>query len=197
MSESKPGLELSQGISGDWVQFNQVWALPNLITIYRGLTAVLIFIFSWTSLGLWIVFLIYLTGVVSDKLDGTLARRLKKETPLGVRMEPIMDALLAYAVIFYLVRHTDFPIYILWAGILVLIVGVGFTIIRTILGKKNFYVPNQIEGKAMIVLFHLTAILYFLKIPYREFALWATIIGGVFTFVSYLFRAHRFHSEKS
>ena len=197
MSESKPGSVLSQGRAGERVDFTQVWALPNLITIYRGLTAVLIFIFSWTKLELWVVFLVYLSGVISDKLDGTLARRLKKETPLGVRMEPIMDALLAYAVIFYLVRHSDFPIYILWAGILVLIIGVGFTIIRTLLGKKDFYVPNQIEGKAMIVLFHLTAILYFLKIPYRKFALWATIVGGGFTFLSYLVRTHRFHSEKT
>jgi len=177
------------------VFLNQLWEIPNLVTCYRILSAIALFIFTFVTPRRWVVLVVYLTGLASDKIDGTLARWLKKETPLGLRLEPIADFMLVYAILLYLSFHTDFPTWLLWLATGVMVLGGFITIIRTLLGKKEYYVPNFPEAKFMVFLFHLTAVLFLFSLPFRFLALWLTIAGGVITFISYLVRLHYFHIE--
>jgi len=178
------------------VHLTQIWEVPNLVTCYRIFSALILFGFAWTNVSRWLVLTVYFTALASDKIDGTLARWLKKETPLGLRLEPIADSMLVYAILLYLFFHSDFPDWVLWLATAVLIIGGLATVIRTLLGKKEFYVPNFPESKAMVFLFHLTAIMYLFEIPYRWIAFDATLVGGVITFISYLVRMHYFHLEE-
>ena len=177
------------------VYLTQLWEIPNLVTCYRIISAIALFIFTFFTPRRWVVLVVYLTGLASDKIDGTLARWLKKETPLGLRLEPVADSLLVYAILLYLTFHSDFPGWILWIASGVLVVGAFFTIIRTLLGKKEYYVPDFPEAKFMVFLFHLTAIMFLFSLPGRFLALWLTIAGGGVTFISYLVRLHYFHIE--
>lgn len=170
--------------------------IPNLLTSYRILTAVLLFIFAFTLPPRWITLAVYFTGLVSDKLDGVLARRLGQESRLGNKLDPIADVLFAYALLFFLTRTTDFPRLILTVAMAMLAVIALYIVIRAIAGRMKFSkVPSLIEGKAMVVIFHAAVISFLFKLPFRHLLFWATLVGGVLTVFSYLARMYYNHSQ--
>lgn len=70
----------------------QVLTLPNLITLYRLLVFPLILYFAITGKETpYAVFLVI--NLISDALDGFIARRLKMETELGAKLDSFADNL--------------------------------------------------------------------------------------------------------
>jgi CDP-diacylglycerol--glycerol-3-phosphate 3-phosphatidyltransferase len=68
------------------LNFQEIVVVPNLISLFRILAATVIFIAAIThKAGLWVA-LLYLAAVLSDKLDGTIARFFNKETKLGEKL---------------------------------------------------------------------------------------------------------------
>jgi phosphatidylglycerophosphate synthase len=61
-------------------------ALSNILTLSRGPLAIC-FLFENTSVRLFVILL----AMVTDGLDGFFARRSKKESFIGVFLDPIMD----------------------------------------------------------------------------------------------------------
>jgi cardiolipin synthase len=69
---------------------NEIWTIPNMISAYRLIIdpVILYFIIS----GKENLFAIFLTiNLLSDALDGFLARKLKQETELGARLDGFAD----------------------------------------------------------------------------------------------------------
>jgi cardiolipin synthase len=69
---------------------NEIWTIPNMISAYRLIIdpVILYFILS----GKENLFAIFLTiNLLSDALDGFLARKLKQETELGARLDGFAD----------------------------------------------------------------------------------------------------------
>lgn len=69
---------------------NEIWTIPNMISAYRLIIdpVILYFIISGRE-NLFAIFLII--NLLSDALDGFLARRLKQETELGARLDGFAD----------------------------------------------------------------------------------------------------------
>lgn len=76
--------------------YRYVFGLANSITLVRGglyaLVAGFVVVPMTTELA-WVPAVCYGTGVVLDKLDGTVARTIGKQTPLGTRLDMAFDTL--------------------------------------------------------------------------------------------------------
>ena len=95
-------------------------SIPNALSVLRLLLSLFIFIALFTALPLWVVQLAIIAGIISDKLDGTLARWGKVESELGKKMESIVDPIFIAATGIYLWTRLDFPGAFLLYGILLL-----------------------------------------------------------------------------
>ena len=76
-----------------------MWNLPNIITLARILITPVIALLPFID-GYWpkvVCFIVFLVAVISDIVDGVLARRNNQITDLGKLLDPIADKLLLLA----------------------------------------------------------------------------------------------------
>lgn len=158
--------------------------IPNALSFSRIATAILLAVFLTVPHSLWIAQVLILAGIISDKLDGTLARMWKVESDLGKRVESIADPVFVFFAALYAYVQLDYPA-LLFFGIF--ISGFFATSARILIGvamQKMFYEKSQITriatASGMISVF-----LYIFQIPYREWLVWPIFIWGVFAFLNY------------
>lgn len=99
------------------------WNMPNALSFSRialGFTV----LFWWPHGLLALAIITY--AAISDGLDGFLARRWEKETPLGKVLDPIADKLFVLPILWYLAFTTNEPA--LW---LLAIVTTGYDVDNT------------------------------------------------------------------
>jgi cardiolipin synthase len=72
--------------------------LPNLLSVIRLLISPLAGYILFKD-HLWLATLLYLLLALSDFLDGLIARKMKKQTPLGTVLDPIADKVLIFSYI--------------------------------------------------------------------------------------------------
>jgi cardiolipin synthase len=125
----------------------EILAAPNLISLSRVCLAPIAgyFLFlSDSNSSLIALSLIILAGI-TDGLDGYLARRLDRITPLGVALDPIADKLFAAILVVSLILFRGFPYWlataILGRDMLILL---GGLIIRR---KHEVILPSNLTGK--------------------------------------------------
>ena len=163
--------------------------LPNLITLFRILISPLFFIelvsykhgeeyHRLIALGL------LSTGVLSDALDGFLARLLKCQTPLGKFLDPLADKILLLSGFLGLLWVSDLPFHPpVWFTVavvfrdLVIIIGL---IVLTLFTRKAEIRPNLL-GKATTFFQMATLLAILAKIPF-SIVLWN--VTGVLTILS-------------
>lgn len=165
----------------------EFFALPNLISVFRILAAVIIFIAAVTyQLGLWVAVL-YLAAVLSDKIDGTIARFLERETRLGRILEPIADATLAYATVTYLFLNLFLPRFIFYLAAFLLVLGLVLNFALYFI-RRVWFIPKIPSSRLALVVLHLCGIFYFFDLPYKNILIYLLFAFGLFAYFDYLLR---------
>ena len=177
--------------------------LPNKITVFRFIcipfllaAALINFQYHWV-----LTFIIYLVGCISDKLDGTIARKYNLITDFGKLFDPLADKafmLAAFLILINLGWHTELVIMLMMlreflvAGVRMAASVEGETIPANIFGKLKTLLQMITAGAAFLILaimeskgeIVITAKGYnaplFLEI-YCSIAFWIT---GIVTFIS-------------
>lgn len=177
--------------------------LPNKITVFRFvcipflLAAALInFKYHWI-----VTFVIYLVGCISDKLDGTIARKYDLITDFGKLFDPLADKafmLASFLILINLGWHTELVIMIMMlreflvAGIRMAGSAEGEVIPANIFGKLKTLLQMITAGIAFFILAFMEVSCeiiinakgfnppYFLEV-YCTIAFWIT---GIITFIS-------------
>jgi phosphatidylglycerophosphate synthase len=90
--------------SGDWRE--QVWTVPNLVSLSRLPLVAGIVVLVDSPLRYVLFFLV----VLSDGVDGWLARRLDQETELGALLDPALDKLTALVLVVALFPRTGLAV---------------------------------------------------------------------------------------
>lgn len=84
-------------------------------------------------------------GIITDVLDGLLARKLNQCSDLGKILDPISDKLTIGVVIIFLNIYSDFP---LWGLILILTREFAvLTLSIAFIGKQDIVLPSNMIGK--------------------------------------------------
>lgn len=100
---------------------------PNKLTVLRMILVPVMLIVSLIQIpgellgipiGWWILDLIFIVGAITDKLDGTLARKNHQVTNFGKFLDPIADKILVISALIVLVGQNRLPT---WVPIIVII----------------------------------------------------------------------------
>lgn len=95
--------------------------LPNKLTVFRIILVPIMVIIPFFNIGgewlgvptyLWIINAIFCLASLTDKLDGTLARKRNQVTTLGKFLDPIADKILVLAAMLMLVEMGNLPAWI-------------------------------------------------------------------------------------
>jgi protease I len=74
------------------MQLQELVTVPNAISLLRGLIALLVFLlWAHTTLSDGVFITLILLALVTDGLDGLLARLLRQQSTLGKILDPVMD----------------------------------------------------------------------------------------------------------
>lgn len=143
-----------------------IFYLVNGLTIFRLILAVIILmlIFSGQRLQAFIIFLI---GILTDLLDGDLARRFNATSEIGSHLDGLADLSLMYSVIIPLFVMNEFTILF---KIIVIIVTIGILAVsleHTIKNKK-FTLPGRRPSTTVNSYFCYTNLaLFIINSPYK------------------------------
>jgi CDP-diacylglycerol--glycerol-3-phosphate 3-phosphatidyltransferase len=135
--------------------------LPNKLTTARlVLTAVFVLVFSLPlANGMTLALLIFMLAVITDYLDGEIARHRKLETDFGRLMDPLADKILMSAALVLLCSDLhDIPS---WAVVLVLTREFLVTGIRLLAIGKGAVIAAEKLGKHKTA-WQMITVLYFL-----------------------------------
>ncbi len=133
--------------------------IANKLTVFRVVLVpffVLFLLTDFTPYNRWIAFAIFCIATITDKLDGTIARKYNMITDFGKFMDPIADKLLVSSALICLSSLGEMPAWIVIviiarefaiSGIRLLAADNGVTIAATWWGKSK-----TIAQMAMIII---------------------------------------------
>lgn len=158
--------------------------IPNLLSLFRLGLALVIGGLIIIPAPLWVAQLLVAVGVVSDKLDGTLARYWKVESDLGKRLESVVDPTFTFFSGLYILVHTDLPHWVVWLALTLFAIGAGGRVLIKLTTGVFYYEKSQITRLAVGFTF-LMLLLYLFSVPYREWFLWPYVIWATFGALNY------------
>lgn len=170
---ARAGTEPKKGAE-DWMN------IPNLISVGRFLIALLV----WSSLFHTVfseadIFILFVVGILSDKLDGFLARRLNKKTQLGQQiLEPLADTALLFSAMTLVVMRYGFP---LWADLYVLgliLAYVGALLANRMRNGVLFLDPPLVQ-KVPVLFSYFLMLFWLWRHPARFLLLYLGIVAGI------------------
>jgi cardiolipin synthase len=137
--------------------------LANRITILR-LVFIPVFIFTILQGWMYVAAAIYTLTILTDALDGFIARWKKQRTALGSFLDPLADKLLMFSSFLVFAHLKIIP---LWTFVVImsrdLLIVLGWTITYFITGSKE--IQPRLLGKLTTIAQMLSIWLYLLGLP--------------------------------
>jgi len=174
--------------------------LPNKLTIFRIILVPIMVIIPFLNLQgsfwgipteFWVINLIFIIASITDKLDGTIARKTNQITTFGKFLDPIADKILVLAAMLILVEIAKLPA---WIPIIVItreFIVSGYRLVAV--EKGGEVIAASIWGKLKTVTQMIAIILAFLDVnaygaflvtELSGFALVLNIVATVVMFIS-------------
>ena len=103
-----------------------------------------------------------IVAVITDLLDGYLARRLNQITTLGKVLDPLADKIIVIGGVVALSLFQDFP----WWLTIIIIVRDFFIIVGSLIifSQKKSVVPSNMPGKITVLMIYFLGLCYLLNI---------------------------------
>jgi CDP-diacylglycerol--glycerol-3-phosphate 3-phosphatidyltransferase len=168
------------------------WTIPNALSLSRlALLPVWWLVMSSANRTMWWwggVLLVY--GMISDVLDGYIARRFNQASEWGRILDPLGDKIAAGVIAIFCVAHRDMPMaaLLLMIGRDLFLVVAGWAVLR-----KSGEVPASINmGRFAALFWAITLLLYsFDWQPYGRYILWPVVGFYLLAGLAYLMRRKR------
>lgn len=165
--------------------------IPNTLSLLRFLITLIIATMLIIPHPLWLVQLLAVCGILTDKLDGSLARLWHTESERGKKLESIIDPLFLFVTVFYLVRFAGLPALIFAIGTAFACIGTLARIVTSKKAEKHFYAKSPVT-RIGVGVGYLLIVCYLFQIPYREWLLWPTVVYAGVVLLNYLRMMQRF-----
>ena len=159
--------------------------LPNKLTIFRIILVPIMVIipffniqgeFWGVPISMWVINLIFILASITDKLDGTIARKTNQITTFGKFLDPIADKILVIAAMTMLVEMAKLPA---WIPIIVItreFIVSGYRLVAV--EKGGEVIAASIWGKLKTVTQMLAIILAFVDVNGFGAFLTTELTGG-------------------
>lgn len=172
----------------------KIYTVPNMLTLYRFLSALFIFIALFIPVNHWYIFTIYVIAAVTDKLDGVIARKLNQETKLGEVLETCTDTVITGIILVYVAKNFNFPVEIL-LGLFALffIALVNMTIY--FIFKKEWYSTSLITSKISVLVTFVGCAIFFFDFSFNQYFAPLILIVAFLAFIHFQYKLIR-HLKK-
>jgi len=170
--------------------------LPIALTLLRIflVPVLVVLLLTRTENGLYLGTAVFGLAVLTDYLDGYLARRRNQVTRLGILLDPIADKILTAAAFLSLVEMNAAP-----AWMVVIVLGREFAVtgLRNLAAGRGVLIPASALGKGKMVLQVIAIFLLLLAQPHpllrlpALIALWLVVIVALVSGVDYFRRFWR------
>ena len=174
------------------------WNLPNALTVLRILGVP---VFLWLLLQdggndagwRWWAFGVFALLMITDKIDGDLARSRNLVTDFGKIADPIADKALITAALVGLNITGVLPV---WVTVVILVREFGITLWRMVMLRRGLVVPASKGGKIKTTLQALAIALYLIPLPgWMDLPTWIAMLAAVavtvFTGAQYLWDSRK------
>lgn len=165
--------------------------IPNSLSVLRLLLSVFIFVSVFISVSFGLLQLAIIVGIISDKLDGTLARRWKVESELGKKLESLVDPIFISVTGLYLWAKLNFPGVFLLYGIGLLVATALARAAIKIKTTRLFYKKSMVTRLASFT-FYVISLFYLFELPFRNQILWPITIFGTVAAANYFYLMYGF-----
>lgn len=166
--------------------------LPNVLTSLRILVIPL---FLWLVLSgqMWWAFGVFVALMITDKLDGDIARARNLVTDFGKIADPIADKALMTAALVGLNLIGELPV---WITVVILVREFGITLWRMVMLRRGLVVPASKGGKIKTTLQAVAVGLYLMPLPDwmdlpNYLVMLAAVVVTVWTGAQYLLDSRR------
>jgi CDP-diacylglycerol--glycerol-3-phosphate 3-phosphatidyltransferase len=177
-----------------WFTSKGFWNLPNTITVARCLAVPVMVALLWEKPGEWmgvVACVIFVVAMLSDVLDGYLARKWGLQSVMGAFLDPLADKLMVVATLVMLIPHGWVPAWMvvvlesreLFIGSLrTIAVGEGMVIAAGSLGK--FKTAYQATALGFLLWHYPTKLLGVLPVDAHAVGILLLWVSMVFSLVS-------------
>ncbi|MBN1212165.1 MAG: CDP-alcohol phosphatidyltransferase family protein [candidate division Zixibacteria bacterium] len=160
--------------------------LPNLVSLLRVFLTPIIGYYLWLGddrATLVCVVLLIIAGI-TDGLDGYLARRMNKITPLGTALDPVADKIFAGVLVVLLIMFRDLPFWlvaiIIGRDLLILLAGM------ILLKKRRITLPSNLTGKYTFAVIACLLGSYVIRFDFgMTLFTWLTVLFTVLSLINY------------
>ncbi len=166
---------------------SRILTMANMVSLLRALLAIPIIYTLTNPDWLTYTFLLAIAGVLSDALDGYLARRAHEVTHFGKWLDPIADFIVIFSVASYLILIDKLPYWFYWF-FLIRYVSIAVPAIY-LLNHTHFILHSNWWGKWGLGISALALILHIFPVKYvdwlPEVTLWSASILLAVSWVTY------------
>jgi len=145
--------------------------MANLMTLFRILITIPL-VLAIIREQFEIAFLFALAGIISDAVDGKLARLNGEGNPLGKLLDPLADKIFVLSSLIALVevgRIGSFPV------ILLLLRELGVTFLRSFAASQGFIISASLLGKVKTFLEFSAVLLLIPGVEMGSYLLWSAV----------------------
>jgi CDP-diacylglycerol--glycerol-3-phosphate 3-phosphatidyltransferase len=167
--------------------------IPNVLSLSRIVIAPFLFL-SIKANDLPLTIGLSLFALLSDYLDGVLARKYGSISESGKILDPLADKLCIALGALALTLYGDMPIVLL---IIVIARDLGIAIIGVIIIREQKQIPvSNKMGKVTVLILSLALLVYVFKLSsLYDYAFIAAILFVILSSLSYLHQLHKFFSK--
>ena len=185
-------MSIQNNIDGKRVEVSgKVFTISNLISFSRILLVLPVLYRHYTNDFTYDIYIIALIayGVISDYLDGFVARKTNTISEVGKMIDPISDKIAAGLLFIYTAIIGWIPLWFLWLFIIRdLLILLGSSFIKVRYGKVAM---STLSGKISVnvISIYWISVFFFRKaLVVHTVLLWASVIIMSFSFIMYLLR---------
>ena len=152
--------------------------IPNLLSVFRIFDLVIVIIFMEYGMSIWAA-AFFTIGILSDILDGFLARKNNSVTTLGKIIDPLADKILNIGVLTAMIKIIDIPY---WMIIVIIAREFAVTGLRIIAANENIIIPANKWGKLKTTSQFIAIIILILGL--KEIGIYLLLLAVLFTVIS-------------
>ncbi len=179
------------------INFVEIFQIQNLMSLLRIFLTPFIGYLLWVNSdhATFIIVVLLIVAGASDYLDGYLARKLNRQTALGLMLDPLADKIFATILIIELIFLRDFPI---WLAVIVFSRDIIILLGASMMMKQKGLIPFSINsGKYYFAALALLIASYVIQFDFgQQLCLYLTVILFIVSSFEYTRNYYLFRNGK-
>lgn len=170
---------------------------PNILSLIRIviLPAIVFGLTKDSSFHRILTFSLMIVAIISDGLDGYVARKLKQESALGKILDPVADKFWIGSVAVAVTILRDFP---WWAMVFIIFRDTGILIGGILMVERwTVITSSNIWGKATSFFQAISVIAYAFELPFRTYPLTVALVFTGVSAINYAMEFYKLAIEES